>query len=155
DIRVDNSDGVPVFEKTASPWIDTNGVCEIQTPSGEYRLRVNSYDLKWTVGIDSDESTGRHAGQPVPPIELTALALFDTYEANEVAADHEYAGRILRVTGSVRSIQNGITGNPYIVLNTRQDLFGVQALYRTNRAYHVERLQKGDSETVDCQPAGK
>ena len=43
-----------------------------------------------------------------PVASLTASALLDAYDRNTVAADHQYTDKVLRVTGTVETIDRGV-----------------------------------------------
>ena len=51
-------------------------------------------------------------------IYITAERLCDDYDKNKVAADHEYKGKILEVSGEIDQIERDpITGNLYLTLD--------------------------------------
>lgn len=51
-----------------------------------------------------------------PAIEVTANQLLKAYKNNEVAANQQYKGKVLLVSGVVDSIQAGLNDKPYISL---------------------------------------
>lgn len=57
---------------------------------------------------------------PVPtdpaeaPLEIDAISLVSRYRANEIASNDQFLGRLLRVTGEVRSVQDGRLAAVYL-----------------------------------------
>ena len=51
-----------------------------------------------------------------PSVIITASKLYKEYNANEIAADEKYKGKIIEVTGVIRDIGNDIMDNAYITL---------------------------------------
>lgn len=92
------------------------------------------------------------APPPAPPIDVTAKDLQRAYDANEVAADQQYRGRVLRVTGSVRSIDKDFTDQPIVWLRTR-DFGGVMSYF--DDASGPASLRKGQKVTVRCVGGGR
>ena len=69
-------------------------------------------------------------------IEISAGQLYQEYRNNEVAADLKYKGKMLKVTGIVRTVGEDILGNPYVVIvGDKNDWRGVQCLYPETQAY--------------------
>ena len=87
--------------------------------------------------------------QSAPAIEVTADQLHKDYKANEVSADSTYRGKILRVTGAVKSINKGITDRPYIILWTTNEYEGVHANFADEGT--LGTLKIGDHITVRCR----
>ena len=97
------------------------------------------------------------SSQP-PNVTTSAELLSQDYEANEVAADALYKGRILQVTGTVDSIGKDITDSMYVTLrggNEHQIMGRIQCFFATSHQGELARLQKGMVVTVKCKCDGK
>ncbi|GAI75758.1 unnamed protein product, partial [marine sediment metagenome] len=97
------------------------------------------------IGTSNDEN--EQSSQSMVPIEITALALYSEYDANEVAAEAKYEDRILRVTGVIRSIGIEILGRPYIVLTSEDEyeVWGVQCIFDEEHKPEIARLAEGQT----------
>lgn len=61
---------------------------------------------------------------PVPPadsIQVTATELNAAYARNAIAAERDYGGRKLAVTGAVHAVARSPFGKPYVVLRIEND----------------------------------
>ena len=114
-------------------------------------------------GATSGEATGSPvavAGQPAeapaeqaaPRPELTAAALVAAYEENTVAADNQYKGKPLDVTGVVSSINTDMFGDAYITFKAGNEFMPPQAKFTDKQA--VANLKKGAKVKVSCVGAG-
>lgn len=90
----------------------------------------------------------------VPPIEITARELERAYDANEVAADNAYKGRVLAVSGNVSSIDKGIFDEVIVRLATPNQFNNVHASMNKTQAGAAARLSKGVRVVVLCQGSG-
>lgn len=106
---------------------------------------------------DKDESSApasgiAHASEeaalPIPPIELGAQQLWAAYDANEVAADNAYKGRVLAVTGKVVSIEKGILSEILVKLAADGPYDYVIATMDKSQASAAAALSKGTRLTV-------
>jgi hypothetical protein len=86
---------------------------------------------------------------------LSADALYSAYKANEVAADAEYKGKIVVVSGIVRDIGKDILDSPYIVLGGQGLLDGVQCMFPSAGNSPVAKIGKGQKVSVRGRVAGK
>src|SRR5262249_37331209 len=87
---------------------------------------------------------------------VLAVDLFDEYEKNEVAADQQYRGRWLSVTGTVKGIGKDIVRETYVVLGDNPDrIQGTQAFFAASNADEVATFSKGQRVTLLCRGAGK
>lgn len=89
-------------------------------------------------------------------IEISAADLYSAYEANQVAADQQYKGRLLKVTGVVSSIGKDILGSPYIVLGSGDEweVWGVQCTFPSRYESRIAKLEKGQQVTVTGKCTG-
>lgn len=96
-----------------------------------------------------------HQARQEPPIELTADALFAAYKANEVAADEKYKGKLLKVSGVVKSIGKDVMDEPYIALRASDNEFEtVNAYFTKSDIENLAKLSKGQDVTVTCRGDG-
>jgi hypothetical protein len=87
------------------------------------------------------QTSGRPAGEksvqqkgpaPGPPASVTADELGAAYEANEVAANLKYDGKLLEVTGHVLKVEGGARGRKPVVrldANTRRVVVNVVCVF--------------------------
>jgi ribosomal protein S1 len=75
-------------------------------------------------------------------ISLTAQELYEAYSSNPVAAEEEYTGRRVRVTGSIRSISNNS-----VTLEARGSFMGVTLYFKRSERSKVARMEKGQRVT--------
>ena len=94
---------------------------------------------------------------PPPAYTLSAAQLYSEYEANEVAADQKYEGKILRVQGTVAEIGKDVFFDtpPYVTLGVVGGFdwyLGVVCFF--NEENEVAQLSKGDTITVQGRYEG-
>ena len=110
----------------------------------------NSNDISIS---DSIEET------PAAEVELetvSALALSTAYNTNSVAADSQYKGKKLNITGVVDNIDEDITGEPYVTLEgNNTSLFGVQCMFGRGNQSAVVNLSPGQSVTLQGEVSGE
>lgn len=97
------------------------------------------------------------SGQP-PEVTTSAAQLSHDYEANEVAADARYKGRIVQVTGTVESVGKDLTDTMYVSLSggdPYQIIGLVQCFFAASHQSELARMQKGMMVTVKCKCDGK
>jgi hypothetical protein len=81
--------------------------------------------------------------------------LASNYDDNEVAADQQYEGRVLLVTGKVESITK-VFGSMSVTLQGKEMSFvGVQCFVAASEEDAVARLKKGAQVTVQGTCDGK
>lgn len=80
-------------------------------------------------------------------LEVTAGKLFADYEANEVAADNQYKGKTLAVSGTVAGINKDFTDEVYVELAATP----FQSIQARGLPQDVAAgLNKGQKVTVEC-----
>jgi len=100
--------------------------------------------------------TAPRTAQYEDPLPVEAAALIAAYDANELAADAAYKGRLVRVGGSVREISKDILGDPYVILvGNHKEILGVQCSFPAAATAVLSRLKKGDRASFDCRIDGK
>jgi hypothetical protein len=82
-------------------------------------------------------------------IEISALELHTAYVANHVAADENYKGKLLEITGPV-SFRAGIMGNLYIYVGSGALIpsWGVQCVFSDSVDPRLEEIRKHDEVRV-------
>ena len=110
----------------------------------------------FTVGcsLETDQET-KEVKAMTPVYNLSADALYSEYEANQVAADNKYKGKIIIVTGKVQDIGLDIMDQPYIVIGGKGFLDGVQCMFSPSENNTVARISKGQMVTVKGEVDGK
>ena len=92
-----------------------------------------------------DESTNI-TSDTKPSLKVSAVKLYNDYNANEIAADEKYKGKIIEVTGIIRDIGNDIMDNAYITLVGDQYFGDIQCYFSEKSV--VASLSKGKRITV-------
>jgi len=77
---------------------------------------------------------------------ISAEKLLAAYVANEVKADYEYKGKVLRVTGIIQDIKKGISDYIYIILDGKMRLRAIQCSISDEES--ARKLLKGQQVSV-------
>ena len=85
------------------------------------------------------------------PLEVSAADLFAAYDANEVAADNQYKGKQLAVTGTVAGINKDFTDEVYVEI-AGNEFLNIHA--RGIDPTVAAGLAKGTKITVVCEGGG-
>ncbi len=109
--------------------------------------------LAWG-STDTDTDTQKIESQDVS-FTLPANQLYSEYDANEVAADTKYKGKVVIVTGTIQDIGKDILDDAYIVIGGRGFLDGVQCMFTKGEQSSVAQLSKGQQVRVKGEVAGK
>ncbi len=88
-------------------------------------------------------------------IKTTATELYDAYDANQIAADEKYKGKTLEITGTIYSIGKDVLNSPYVQLEAKNPLLGVQCYLSKDEASKAATLQKGQKVTLKGRGDGK
>lgn len=86
---------------------------------------------------------------------VSATEMWRQYEANEVAADNYYKGRVFRVTGTVQSIDKDFMDNIVIHLASPNEFMPTSATVDKSGASHAASLQKGQRVSLTCLVKGR
>lgn len=109
-------------------------------------------DYKTKAEAASGNSSPAELAPAADAIEISARDLYRAYDANEVAADSQYKGKALRVTGTVESVDSDMMDNAVVQLRAGDfQSVNVQGLQQEVAA----SLSKGQSITVSCTGAGE
>jgi hypothetical protein len=90
-----------------------------------------------------------------PTDTLSADDLYSQYNANEVAADAKYKGKVVDVYGVIRDIGKDILGSPYVVLGGQGFLDGVQCTFPRADDSPVAHVTKGQFVSIRGRVSGK
>ena len=88
-------------------------------------------------------------------VKVTATELYAAYKANEIAADDQYKGKTLEVTGIVDSIGKDILDTPYIQLEGGNSFSGVQCMLSKDESSKAASVKKGQKITLQGRGDGK
>ena len=105
---------------------------------------------------ETEEQVAKEIEALAPDYVLTAQQLFSEYEANEVAADLKYKGKVLLVTGVVTDIGKDIFDTPFIEMSLDQfGLEGVKCNFAENEVPGIASISKGQTLTMKGKGDGK
>jgi tRNA_anti-like len=92
-----------------------------------------------------------------PEVTVSAAQLSADYQANEVAADAQYKGKIVLITGIVDTIGKDITDRMYVSLKSggEYSIFGVQCFFAKAHESELAQLQKGEFVAMKGKCDGK
>ncbi len=91
-----------------------------------------------------------------PPIDVSATDLSNAYNDNEVAADAQYKGKVVDVSGTIDTIGKDVLGNPYVALKTGEySPFEVQCMFSDADEATLANLSSGQVVTLQGTVAGK
>lgn len=85
---------------------------------------------------------------PTAARAITAEALYSAYEANEVAADQQYKGKVISITGKVKTVGKDLLKNSYVSLETSNMILSVQCFFSEKDTAALAKLSKGDTVTI-------
>jgi hypothetical protein len=103
-----------------------------------------------------DESvTENEISTQEPEMRVSARQLYADYEANGVAADEKYKGKVLQVTGVINDIDRDIMDNIYVTLKGDQYFGDIQCFFAESHLGTASQLSKGQKITVKGLCDGK
>jgi hypothetical protein len=88
-------------------------------------------------------------------IEVDARRLWQDYDANEVSADNYYKGRILKVRGTVTSIDKDFMDNIVLHLASPNEFMQTMATMQKSQAHQAAALSKGERVVLICEGKGR
>ena len=86
-------------------------------------------------------------------IEIDAKDLDSEYEENRVAADAEYKGKVLRVTGVISRIGHTLHGERY--LNLKTEFSYIRCYWSKKHKRDFTAMKPGKQVEIECECAGK
>lgn len=87
-------------------------------------------------------------------ISVSSQQLFNAYQANEIAADEQFKGKPLLVTGTVDSIDKGPFGGFYLRLATSNPFMSTMCDMENSEKQDLMNLSKGERTRVLCKGGG-
>lgn len=116
--------------------------------AGTYSVKLIVTDNEGAGNSTSHSCTVTEA--PQVQYRVTAGQLLDEYDANEVAADMKYKGKLIAVTGYVQNITNSSTDEPGVWLAPSQvwAFFTVDCYFRIIHQPQVAQLREGQLITI-------
>lgn len=90
-----------------------------------------------------------------PDFRISARKLYAEYDANGVAADLKYKGKILAVTGTVENIDKDILDEIYVTLEGDEFIGSIQCYFANSHTGEAAGLRKGQTLTVKGQCDGQ
>ncbi len=118
----------------------------------------NNYIGSFNNGASSShqsENGGSGTYQSESIITIGPDQLLGAYLRNEVAADADYKGNQLEITGTIESIGKDIIDKPYIAIYAGHSFFMVQCLFTKADEPNLARLSPGMQITIDGRCRGK
>lgn len=90
-------------------------------------------------------------------IHISAQDLFQAYQDNEIAADKNYKGKSLEVSGEVGEIGKDMLGTPFIIFGSANkfQIGHVQCMFPSSALDTLARVKKGEWAVVHAKAAGK
>jgi hypothetical protein len=76
-------------------------------------------------------------------IKISAVAIFDSFESNEQAANTLFLNKAIEVTGKVINVKTNQAGSTVIYLQSDDPVFGVNCTFKQDPG----KISKGDSIT--------
>lgn len=102
-----------------------------------------------------ESSSAEPAAETAVATPVTANELFTAYEGNEVAADKQYKGQLLEVSGKVASINSGLGDSANVSLETSNQFSSVTASGDDAFNEAAAGLSKGQDVVVVCKGDGE
>ena len=108
------------------------------------------------IASETDTGSGgtalfRKSDEEVAAMPVTATELFAAYEANEQAAQLEYGGRPLEITGTISSIELDLNDEPMVSLDGDGFMGEVTLHFDARHASHTSQLTRGQRYTAVCR----
>lgn len=97
---------------------------------------------------DAVEQEVESSSSSTEVIRTSATELFAAFDANKVAADAQYEGKILEVSGTVDSIGKDIMDSMYVALESGNPILGVQCFFADSHQDTLSSLSKGQNVTI-------
>lgn len=89
-------------------------------------------------------------GQPAVQYQkASARAIFEAYQANQLAAAKTYEGKPLEVSGTIQTIDESM-GSPVLQLATANEFMPLRATFDKDVTDALSAMTKGQSVTMRC-----
>lgn len=136
----------------------------VLAPAANKGSPTSTPEIQSAAAIQNEQpaSTENQATEPTPApeptaIEISAGELFANYEANEVAADRNFKGQALKVTGTVQSIDSGLGDGATVNLSTGDEYGFNNVMADGDDGFddQAAQLSKGQKITLNCVGGGE
>ena len=112
------------------------------------------------LGCTTEEAVEEDIKREAPSatvIQVTAPDLIAAYEANEIAADLKYKGKILDIIGTIDDLGEDMLGTKCLTLSDGSDfsITDVKCFFSDKHVSQLANLQKGQRITVRDKGDGK
>ncbi|MFA5404159.1 MAG: hypothetical protein WC358_04425 [Ignavibacteria bacterium] len=88
-------------------------------------------------------------------IKISAKNLYKEYMDNPVAADEKFKGKILKVNGTVSTIDKGTDGKICVMLETGELIGYIFCYFPDSESKDVANIEKGNYKTIKGKCTGK
>jgi hypothetical protein len=127
---------------------------------GVFALIVLLIIIGAIVGPNQQSGGGSSAGPAAPmkpDFTVSAPELCREYEANSIAADLKYKGKLLEVSGDIKDINKDILNSIFVVLDSRnpESITDAQLYFSDAHEKEAASLSKGDYFGAVCRCDGK
>lgn len=102
-------------------------------------------------GVNQQSATTNSFVDGPVDIVTDAETVVSDYEANEIAGDVKYKGKIVTLSGQVSRIDSSFTGSPTVHLGKSFKTVAISGL----SAEIASELRKGQNVTVTCRGSGE
>ncbi|WP_108651336.1 OB-fold protein [Dongshaea marina] len=89
-----------------------------------------------------------------PDTARSAAQIWSDYHNNEVAADQQYKGRVVEITGRVGEISKDFTGNANISFQTQNMFESVHCTLDVSQRSAAAGIRKHSTQTLKCLGKG-
>jgi hypothetical protein len=104
--------------------------------------------ILFAVACNSDKTKGAEASNE-PPTSVSAVKLLADYEADESAANKQYKGKTLIVSGEVLSVTTKHDGTSEVLINSAESSIGaVRCLFTADQAPATSKLTREQQTTI-------
>lgn len=104
---------------------------------------------------DSEKKKEKKVQSSEASVSVTAAQLYKDYEANEVAADAKYKGKVIAVSGVVGNIGKDLLDKMYVSLKTGHVIGSVQCFFAKSHQSELANMKKNTEVTLKCMGGGK
>ena len=115
----------------------------------------SSPDTKQSTPATPEPDT-KQSTPATPEMDVSAVTLYTDYEANSIAADLKYKGKLLQVTGIATKIEVDILGDPIVMFGMDQfNLAGIYATFKKSELNNLANISVGQTITIIGTGNGK
>lgn len=115
---------------------------------------TSSHNSNPVVSQASTSSSAAVAAPAEPLKSYTSSQVASSYEENTVAADMQFKGKRVQVTGRITDINTDFMGKPYLVLAGTNQFMGPQFKFDKSDTPVMATLKKGATVKVICTGKG-